>query len=87
MSSQAPHWSDLPRGPSRFKLAVKPRSAPRRPYAWEIYDDEEDQLLHQSKQRFRTFGAAWEAGSVVLDRMIQLGVLRAKAAPAHSGTG
>jgi len=55
-------------GPSRFRLAVKSRSAPPRPYAWEIYDDEGDEEpIRLSLQRFRTPKEAWEAGSIALE--------------------
>jgi hypothetical protein len=51
------------RGASRFRLAIKLRSAPPRPYAWEIYEDERDEkAVRQSALRFRTSQEAWSAG-------------------------
>jgi hypothetical protein len=57
------------RGPSRFRLAVKPMPDPLRPYAWEIHDDERgtEEPVHRSARRFRTPKEAWEAGSMALD--------------------
>jgi hypothetical protein len=57
------------RGPSRFRLAVKPMPDPLRPYAWEIHDDERgaEEPVHRSAKRYRTPKEAWEAGSIALD--------------------
>jgi hypothetical protein len=57
------------RGPSRFRLAVKPMPDPLRPYAWEIHDDERgtEEPVHRSARRFRTPKEAWEAGSIALE--------------------
>src|SRR6185437_16748021 len=57
------------RGPSRFRLAVKPIPDRIRPYAWEIYDDERgtEEPVHRSARRFRTPKEAWEAGSIALE--------------------
>ena len=58
------------RGASRFRLAIKLRSAPPRPYAWEIYEDERDEkAVRQSALRFRTSQEAWSAGSIALEKM------------------
>jgi hypothetical protein len=59
------------RGPSRFRLAVKPIPDQIRPYAWEVYDDERgtEEPIHRSARRFRTPKEAWEAGSIALELM------------------
>jgi hypothetical protein len=69
MSQQSATLLPLIRGPSRFRLAVKPISDPLQPYAWEIYDDERgaEEPVHRSARRFRTPKEAWEAGSIALD--------------------
>lgn len=57
------------RGPSRFRLAVKPMSDPLEPYAWEVHDDEREteEPVHRSAKRYRTPKKAWEAGSIALE--------------------
>lgn len=68
MSQQSATLVTPTRGPSRFRLAVKSRSDPPRPYAWAIYDDEGDEEpIRLSLQRFRTPKEAWEAGSIALE--------------------
>jgi hypothetical protein len=69
MAQQSATPLPLIRGPSRFRLAVKPISDPLRPYAWEVYDDERgtEKPVHRSARRFRTPKEAWEAGSMALD--------------------
>jgi hypothetical protein len=69
MPQQSATLLALVRGPSRFRLAVKPTSDPPRPYAWEIYDDERsiEKPFRRSTRRFRMPKEAWEAGSIALD--------------------
>lgn len=69
--AQSPTFSPVTptRGPSRFHLVIKPRSGPPRPYAWEIYEDGQDELFRQSGERFRSFAEAWKAGSVALEEI------------------
>jgi hypothetical protein len=57
------------RGPSRFRLAVKPMPDQIRPYAWEVHDDERgtEEPVHRSARRFRTPKDAWQAGSIALE--------------------
>jgi hypothetical protein len=69
MSQQSATLLPLIRGPSRFRLAVKPMPDPLRPYAWEIHDDERgtEEPVPQSARRYRTPKEAWEAGSIALE--------------------
>jgi hypothetical protein len=54
----------------RFQRAIKSRSDPPRPYAWEIYDDERDDApVRQSARRFGTFREAWTAGWAALEKI------------------
>jgi hypothetical protein len=71
MAQQSDHLVNPVRGPSRFRLAIKPRSDPPRPYAWEIHDDERsgEEPVRQSTGRFRTFKEAWAAGTIALEKM------------------
>lgn len=57
------------RGPSRFRLAIKPMPDQIRPYAWEVYDDEAgtEEPVRRSARRFRTPKEAWKAGSIALE--------------------
>jgi hypothetical protein len=58
------------RGPSRFRLAVKPSLDPLRPYGWEIYDDDRgEEPVRRSARRFRTPKGAWDAGTIVLEKI------------------
>jgi len=67
MSQPSEHLLSPTRNPSRFRLAIKPRSVPPRPYAWEIYDDDRGDEPIRRLASFRTPKEAWEAGSVALD--------------------
>ena len=69
MSQQSATLLTPVRGPSRFRLAVKPMPDPLRPYAWEIHDDERsaEEPVHRSARHFRTPKQAWEAGSIALE--------------------
>jgi hypothetical protein len=80
MSQQSATLLPLIRGPSRFRLAVKPMPDPLRPYAWEIHDDERgtEKPVHQSARRYRTTKEAWEAGSIALE------LIRARVLPSLS---
>jgi len=79
MAQQSATPLRLIRGPSRFRLAVKPLSGPLRPYGWEIYgDDHGDEPVHRSARRFRTPKEAWEAGSMALD------IIQARSLPSPS---
>ena len=62
-TSQAVH---IARGQSRFRLRVQLRKAGLRPYAWEIYDEEDSEVVRRSQETFRTSADAWAAGMVVL---------------------
>jgi hypothetical protein len=69
MAQQSATPLPLVRGPSRFRLAVKPTSDPPRPYGWEIYDDDlsTEEPFRRSARRFRTPKEAWDAGSMALE--------------------
>lgn len=54
------------RGQSRFCLRVQLTGAGARPYAWEIYDDEDTKIVRRSSDTFRTSAEAWTAGTAVL---------------------
>jgi hypothetical protein len=67
------------RGPSRFRLAVKPSLHPLHPYGWEIYDDDRgEEPVLRSARRFRSPKEAWEAGSIALE------MIRARFLPSPS---
>ena len=79
--AQQPTPLGLVRGPSRFRLAVKPLSVPLRPYGWEIYDDDRgEEPVRRSAIRFRTPREAWEAGVIALE------LIRARSLPSPSPT-
>jgi hypothetical protein len=54
------------RGQSRYRVIVRRLSQQPKPYGWEIQDDERDLRVARSKERYRTFREAWEAGSEAL---------------------
>ena len=54
------------RGQSRFRLRVQLSKAGLRPYAWEIYDEEDTKVVRRSQEAFRTSADAWAAGMMVL---------------------
>ena len=54
------------RGQSRFRLRVQLSKAGFLPYAWEIYDDEDSEVVRRSQKTFRTSAGAWAAGMMVL---------------------
>lgn len=56
----------LVRGQSRFHLRVQLSGTGLRPYAWEIYDDEDSEVVRRSQETFRTSADAWTAGMMVL---------------------
>ena len=71
MSSSAavtpPHT--IARGISRFRVRVQLVGSGARPYGWEIYDDEDGEIVRRSVNRFRTSQEAWQAGSATLEEV------------------
>ncbi len=69
--AQPEHLITPTRGPSRFRVAVKPMTDPVRPYAWEIFDEERntEEPVRRSARRFRTPKEAWEAGRIALEKV------------------
>jgi hypothetical protein len=57
----------LTKGLSRFRLRVRLVTTGLKPYGWEIYDEEDDQCVRRSSDRFRTSAEAWQAGSAFAD--------------------
>ena len=66
MSAHTNQPVHIARGQSRFRLRVQLRKAGLRPYAWEIYDEEDSEVVRRSQEAFRTSADAWAAGMVVL---------------------
>jgi hypothetical protein len=58
------------RGVSRFRVRVQLVSSGPRPYRWEIRDEETDDVVKRSLDRFRTSAAAWQAGTTYLNHAI-----------------
>ena len=54
------------RGLSRFRLRVRLVGSGVKPYGWEIYDDEDGDVVRRSAARFRTSAEAWQAGAAVI---------------------
>ena len=54
------------RGQSRFRLRVQLSKAGLRPYTWEIYDEEDSEVVRRSQESFRTSADAWAVGMMVL---------------------
>jgi len=66
MSAHSNQPVHVVRGQSRFCLRVQLSRTGLRPYAWEIYDDEDTKIVRRSPETFRTSADAWAAGMVVL---------------------
>ena len=52
---------------SRFCLRVQVGGTGLRPYGWEIFDDEDAEVIRRSVATFRTSANAWAAGIMVLE--------------------
>ena len=68
MSAHTSQPLHITRGQSRFRLRVQLSGAGLRPYAWEIYDEEDTKVVRRSQENYRTSADAWAAGTVVLQR-------------------
>lgn len=66
MSAHISQLVHIVRGQSRFHLRVQMSGTVLRPYAWEIYDEEDSKVIRRSHDTFRTSANAWAAGMVVL---------------------
>lgn len=66
MSAHTNQPNRIVRGQSRFRLRVQLSKTGLRPYAWEIYDEEDSEVVRRSQETFRTSADAWAAGMMVL---------------------
>lgn len=66
MSAHTSQLVHVVRGKSRFHLKVQLSGTGWRPYAWEIYDEEDTKVVRRSHDTFRTSSKAQAAGMVVL---------------------
>jgi hypothetical protein len=52
-----------------YRIEIKHRNVPPKPYKWEIYEDGKSLWVEQSAETFSSRDKAIEAGNAALDRL------------------